>query len=271
VAKAASRNSDSACTSTFVFLFSRLVGQVKFIAGAFAINHPLIDTSGTLDLMNLVFENHPALLLKFAKLLNAQAFFDKFQIATELPEEAHEDAMLSIERQLPIIAGKEPLKNLLHSLFVQSWNAYLAVKADQQRQLDLQEFLEASLKDSATAPVAMMLDGLTLESPELQEFVTSAIANQTKSLQSQVSKLNNQLNAKNQSKGAHSKPIALTKEQKGRKNQPTRQNKSTATLDVPNAADAANSSTDAAKNCGKQKKKSRPRKNASNKSKPKSV
>jgi hypothetical protein len=49
----------------------------------------------------------------------------------------------------------------------------------------------------------MQLDSLTLESPKLQEFVNSAIANKTKSLQSQVSKLNHQLNAKNQNKGAN--------------------------------------------------------------------
>jgi hypothetical protein len=64
----------------------------------------------------------------------------------------------------------------------------------------------------------MELDSLTLESPELQEFVNSAIAIKTKGLQSQVSKLNNQLNAKNQNKGAK-KPGAQPQKQKGKKNQ----------------------------------------------------
>jgi hypothetical protein len=80
----------------------------------------------------MVFENHSPLLLEFTELTNAQAFFDRFKIATELLEEAHEDAMLSLEHQQPIAAGQEPLKNLLHTLFVQSWTAYLTVKSEQQ-------------------------------------------------------------------------------------------------------------------------------------------
>jgi hypothetical protein len=40
--------------------------------------------------------------------------------------------MLSLEHQQPIAAGQEPLKNLLHTLFVQSWTAYLTVKSEQQ-------------------------------------------------------------------------------------------------------------------------------------------
>jgi hypothetical protein len=239
------------------------------IAGAFAINHPLIDAYGCLDLIYMVFENHSPMLLEFTELANAQAFFDRFKTATALPEEAHVDATLSLEHQQPVAAGQEPLKNLLHALFVQSWTAYLAVKSEQQRQLALQEFLEAALKDSATEPVAMMLDGLTLESPELQDFVTSAIADQTKSLQSQVSKLHNQLNAKNQSKGAKSKASALPQKQKGRKDPPARQRKPKDTAAGQKAANVAKGSTDANNNRGKPKRKSRPKNTASNKSRSK--
>jgi hypothetical protein len=154
------------------------------IAGAFAINHPLIDASGSLDLIYMVLQNHSFLLPEFTKLTNAQAFFNCFKIVIKLPEEAHEDtSTLLLECQQPIAAGQEPLKNLLYALFVQSWNAYLTVKVKQQQQLELQEFLEASLKDSSsTAPIAMMLDGPTPKLPKLQEFLTSATTNQTKIL-----------------------------------------------------------------------------------------
>ena len=100
------------------------------IAGAFAINHPLIESSGTLELIYLLFETNSATLLEFTELPTAQAFFGRFRIATELPEETHKAMTLSYERQLPVAAAEEPLKNLLHALFVRSWQAYLAVKAE---------------------------------------------------------------------------------------------------------------------------------------------
>jgi hypothetical protein len=64
-------------------------GVIAF-ASASAISQPLIDATGTLNLIYLVFENHHAMLLEFTKLPNAQAFFDCFKIVTELPEEANE-------------------------------------------------------------------------------------------------------------------------------------------------------------------------------------
>jgi hypothetical protein len=220
------------------------------IAGAFAINHPHLDVANTRDLIYLVFEKHFAVLLEFTELPDAQSFFNLFKTATELNEEAHEHATLSLDRQHPVEPGEEPLRNLLEALFVQSWNAYLGVKAEQQRQLDLQEFLEVSLKTTATEVVAMELDSLTLESPELQEFVNSAIAAKTKGLQTQVSKLNNQLNAKNQNKGAK-KPGAQPQKQKGKRNQTTRKPRSDAATDDRKVAAAAKGSTDAKKKSAK--------------------
>jgi hypothetical protein len=106
----------------------------------------------------------------------------------------------------------------------------------------------------------MMLNGLTLESPELQEFVTLAIADQTKSLQSQVSKLNNQLNAKNQPKGANSKASPQPQKQKGRKDPSAHQPKPKDTAAGQKAANVAKGSTNANNNRGKPKRKSRPKK-----------
>jgi hypothetical protein len=62
------------------------------------------------------------------------------------------------------------------------------------RQLELQEFCEERLKEQATAPVAMELDGVTADSPELAKAVSEQVAKSTKSLQAQVSRLTNKLN-----------------------------------------------------------------------------
>jgi hypothetical protein len=159
-----------------------------------------MDVSNSRDLINLVFEKHFPMLLEYTELEDAQAFFDHFTTAAKVPIEAHVHVKLSLEQQYAVGIGEEPLKNLLKALFVQSWNAYLAVQAKQQHQLDLlQEFLESSLKTSAsTTPIAMQSDSLTLKSPELQEFFHSATtSNKTKSLQFKVSMLNHhQLNEK---------------------------------------------------------------------------
>jgi hypothetical protein len=226
------------------------------LAGAFAINHPVIDSVHTNDLINLVFENHHPMLLEYAELSDGQSFFNRFRIATELPDEAHVHGSLPLERKYPVEAAEESFTNLLEAVFVRSWNAYLGIKAEQQRQLDLQEYLETSLKNAATAPVAMQLDNLTLDSIELKDFVASTIADQTKSLQSQISKLTNQLNAKNQTSGATKS--SARPEKKKDQNQTTRQQKSKA-ANAQKAATAANGSTDAKKKNGKQKQKQKPR------------
>jgi hypothetical protein len=77
-----------------------------------------------------------------------------------------------MDRQHDVEAAQDSFKNLLDALFVcSSWNAsYLGVKAEQQRQLELQEFMETSFKKNSTAPIAMECDNLTVESLALKEF-----------------------------------------------------------------------------------------------------
>jgi hypothetical protein len=53
-------------------------------------------------------------------------------------------------------------------------------------------------------PIVMMLDGLSLELPELQEFLT--LQSLTRQKASNLKSPNNQLNTQNQKKGANSKP-----------------------------------------------------------------
>jgi hypothetical protein len=48
-------------------------------------------------------------------------------------------------------------------------------KTNSLRQLELQEFCKEQLKEQATAPVAMELDGVTADSPELAKAVSKQV------------------------------------------------------------------------------------------------
>jgi hypothetical protein len=223
------------------------------IACALAIHHPTVDQANAPDLVALVFEKHHDELLGFSEIDSAQAFFNLFRTANSIPTGAHEHETLSLVRQQAVEAAQDSLKNILHALFVRSWTAYLSVKAEQQRQLELQEFIETSFKQDATCPLAMELDTLTVESPALHEFVAREIAKHTKGLQTQVSSLTNKLNAKNKTPGAH-KPSARSTNKKGTsKNLSTRPKKGAAPATAPKADAAANGSTNKQKSSGKQK------------------
>jgi hypothetical protein len=232
------------------------------LACALAINHPTVDSANAADLVYLVFEAHHLELLEFSELPSAQAFFNLFKTAASIPTEAHEHGTLSLERQHALEAAGDTLKNILSALFTRSWSAYLGVKAEQQRQLELQEFVETSFKKTATIPVAMDIDQITLDSPALKEFISKEITGKTKGLQAQVSSLQNKLHAKNKTSGAN-KAGAQSTNKKGSKNPSSRSKKDTA----PAAAAAANGSTDDNRKPGKKKQKP-PKKNVSKRNKP---
>jgi hypothetical protein len=239
------------------------------LACAMAIHHPTVDQANATDLVALVFEKHHDELLNFSEIDSAQAFFTLFRTANSIPTEAHEHETLSPVRQEAVEAAEDSLKNILHALFVRSWTAYLGVKAEQQRQLELQEFIETSFKQDATDPVSMELDTLTVESPALHEFIAREIAKNTKGLQIQVSSLQNKLYAKNQTPGAN-KPSARSSNKKGTvKNLSTRPKKGAAPTTALKADAAAKGSNDKRKNSGRQKQ--QPKKKKSRQPKPNSA
>jgi hypothetical protein len=115
----------------------------------------------------------------------------------------------------------------------------------------------------------MELDTLTVEFPALHEFIACEIAKHTKGLQTQVSSLQNKLNAKNQTPGA-SKPSARSTNKKGIvRNPSTRPKKGAAPATAPKADAAANGSNDKRKNSGQQKQ--QPKKKKSKQPKPNSA
>jgi prophage DNA circulation protein len=129
-----------------------------------------------------------------------------------VPEGAPQHSTLDLSETYAVESAESSFKDLIDALFCRSWTAYLSAKEKTQRQFELQEFVESQLKERATAPVAMEIDQITTNSPELADAVQAQVAKHTKSLQSQVSRLTNQLNGlKNISSGASKESRALTK------------------------------------------------------------
>jgi hypothetical protein len=68
-------------------------------------------------------------------------------------------------------------------LFVHSWDDYLDIQADQAQQLTLKDFIDTTIKESATAPVALELDQIMDNShPQLTAFVAEQVTKTTKKL-----------------------------------------------------------------------------------------
>jgi hypothetical protein len=82
----------------------------------------------------------------------------------------------------------------LEALFVQSWDTYLQAKDEQAHLLTLQEFIDKTLTESATAPVTMTLDEITTESAQFAAFVSDQVTKYTPDkLSGQISQLKKKL------------------------------------------------------------------------------
>jgi hypothetical protein len=116
-----------------------------------SIHHLDIDMAHSKDLIALVFEEDSATLLKHTEISTPQEFFDSIKTTTNNPEPPHQFPLLSAEHHSRVLPTAEPYRNLLLALFVCSWDNYLETQADQARQLTLKEFIETTLKETATA------------------------------------------------------------------------------------------------------------------------
>jgi hypothetical protein len=184
-------------------LFCQAIGT---LAIASCIHHPTVEGAHKAPvLVYLVFERHHRDLLRFSELSprSPQDFFDLFQEVHPVPQGVHQHATLDLGETYAVESAEASFKDLIDALFCRSWLTYLHAKEDILRQLELQEFVEGQLKEQATAPVAMEVDLITTDSPELAEAVKAQVAQSTKSLQAQVSRLTNKLNElKNMPSGA---------------------------------------------------------------------
>jgi hypothetical protein len=198
------RQLDLEIKTTKKILREHFCTSIVSLANAVAIHHPTVPDNASSELVHLVFERHHQTLLEFSEIapLDPQEFFTRLHDACPLPGGVHEVASLGPEAIARVQALEEPLKALIDALFCRSWHAYLDSKENALRQLTLQEFAESEIKEKSTAAVAMEIDSLTTDSPEVGEAIKEQVANATRSLQQQVSRLQNQLNEKNKSPGA---------------------------------------------------------------------
>jgi hypothetical protein len=179
------------------------------LACAFAIHHPAMDNFRAPALIYLVFDRHHQRLLEFSELPpeSPQEFFNLLHEVHPVPSGIYESETLDIDVISVVEPAEESFKDLLDALFYRCWSAYLVAKTTVVRNLELQEFCEERLKEQATATVAMDLDAVTVDSPELAQAVQDLVSTNTKSLQAQVTRLTNKLNQltvqKNQSPGAN--------------------------------------------------------------------
>jgi hypothetical protein len=210
----------------------------------------------------LVFElNHDVVLLH-TKIATPQECFDLLKTSTKDPQPAHTYPSIDTDRTNAIEPAGATLANLLDALFTRSWDTYLAAKEEQARQLTLKEFVDPTLIESAAAPVAMDLDQITSDSPELAAFIADQVTKGTAKLRGHISQLQKQ------------QPVRPPKNTRGttpsgarhKKKKDAPKNKNPKGKNGPKAADAAKDTTNRSKTLGKrqpQKKNLRFKKNRS--------
>jgi hypothetical protein len=105
-----------------------------------------------------------------------------FKTATLHPAAAHEHGTLYATRSRQVNHFEDSFKQLIETLFVQTWKAYLAVKDQDKRNIHLHAFVENRMKTSATKPIAMELDNITADSPALENLMDYRISAKEKKL-----------------------------------------------------------------------------------------
>ena len=93
-----------------------------------AISSPMIENHLADDLVFYTFEENHKTLLRHSEIPEAQDFFNLFKTATLHPSAAHEHATLSAARSCSVSCLEDSFKQLIETLFVRTWEAYLAVK-----------------------------------------------------------------------------------------------------------------------------------------------
>jgi hypothetical protein len=159
------------------------------------------------DLIFYTFDEHHETLLSWhSEIPDAQDFFTLFKTATLHPADVHEHATLSAARSCNVSRLEDSFKQLIKTLFVRTWKAYLAVKDQYKRDIYLQAFVENRMKIAATKSVAMELGTITVDYPALENLIDSGISAKEKRINKMISRLANQVNSttKKMSKGAPS-------------------------------------------------------------------
>ena len=106
---------------------------VGSLAIACAISSPTIENHLADDLIFYTFEKHHQTLLQHSEIPEAQDFFNLFKTATLHPADAHQHATLSADRSRLVSRLEDSFKQLIDTLFVRTWKAYLSAKDQDAR------------------------------------------------------------------------------------------------------------------------------------------
>jgi hypothetical protein len=172
--------------------FCEAVGSLTI---ACAISTSTIENHLADDLVFHTFDVHHETLLRHSEILEAQDFFTLFKTASLHPAAPHEHATLLAARVRSVSRLEDSFKQLIETLFVRTWKAYLAAKEQDKRDIHLQAFVEKRMKIAATEPVAMELDNVTADSPALENLIDSRISIKEKRFDKMISRLTNQVNS----------------------------------------------------------------------------
>lgn len=205
-----------------------------------------VDTA-SIKAKNLIFstiETHEELIKHFPMInvtdgehSDLQVFFQEFKISTNDPDEVHMVGSLDEAYSEAVASAVPDYKCLLEALFVRSWDTYLSRTAELARQLEVKTFVEASMRENATADVAMELEEITINSQKLGDLVQSKITEGTRKLTAKIARLEKAVPKNKQ--GAQKSGASNTN--KNKKDQKTPKKKQGA--DAPKAAVADKDST----------------------------
>jgi hypothetical protein len=79
-----------------------------------------------------------------------------------------------------------PLSEIMTTLFYNTWKEFLDAKAKQEHDAALTTWVETTLQRGKTANIAMELDNLNLQSPQLGELIDTHINNKFKRVKNKL-------------------------------------------------------------------------------------
>ena len=120
---------------------------------------------------------------------------------------------ISINDKASVAPLIKKLRPIIEGLFVWPWTSFLAATAAHARALQVQEFVDTTLKDSATEDTAMDLKETANNGAELNQAIAAVTRQKTEHLQKQIDQLTQQLRSvpKNLPSGAGTTTAATQK------------------------------------------------------------
>jgi hypothetical protein len=98
------------------------------------------------DLIFHKLEKHHKTLLRHSKISEAQVFFNLLKTTTLHLSTTYVHATITAERSCHVSRLKESFKHMIETLLIRTWKAYLTVKDQDERDLQLHAFVKSRLK-----------------------------------------------------------------------------------------------------------------------------